>query len=68
MLPSLRLYFGHPTVIPSFSLSLLYLTVLLFSGQMLIYLLASNINLWQSALPAASRQGSSLALPGSLPA
>lgn len=47
MIPSLRLYFGHPAVIPSFSLSLLYLTVLSFSGQMLTYLLASNINLWQ---------------------
>jgi iron-regulated transporter 1 len=47
MVPSLRFYFGHPAVIPSFSLSLLYLTVLSFSGQMLTYLLASNINLWQ---------------------
>jgi solute carrier family 40 (iron-regulated transporter), member 1 len=47
MVPSLRLYFSHPAVIPSFSLSLLYLTVLSFSGQMLTYLLASNINLWQ---------------------
>ncbi|KAL2135137.1 hypothetical protein VTI74DRAFT_9568 [Chaetomium olivicolor] len=47
MIPSLRLYFGHPAVIPSFSLSLLYLTVLSFSGQMLTYLLASNIKLWQ---------------------
>ncbi|KAL2177185.1 Ferroporti-1 [Thermothelomyces heterothallicus CBS 202.75] len=47
MIPSLRLYFGHPAFIPSFSLSLLYLTVLSFSGQMLTYLLASNINLWQ---------------------
>ncbi|OIW24970.1 hypothetical protein CONLIGDRAFT_656778 [Coniochaeta ligniaria NRRL 30616] len=47
MIPSLRLYFDHPAVIPSFSLSLLYLTVLSFSGQMLTYLLASNITLWQ---------------------
>ncbi|KAH6626611.1 Ferroporti-1 [Chaetomium sp. MPI-SDFR-AT-0129] len=47
MIPSLRLYFGHPAVIPSLSLSLLYLTVLSFSGQMLTYLLASNIDLWQ---------------------
>jgi iron-regulated transporter 1 len=47
MIPSLRLYFGHPAVIPSLSLSLLYLTVLSFNGQMLAYLLASNINLWQ---------------------
>lgn len=47
MIPSLRLYFGHPAVIPSLSLSLLYLTVLSFSGQMLTYLLASNLTLWQ---------------------
>jgi len=47
MIPSLRLYFGHPAVVPSFCLSLLYFTVLSFSGQMLTYLLASNINLWQ---------------------
>jgi iron-regulated transporter 1 len=47
MIPSLRLYFSHPAVIPSFSLSLLYLTVLSFSGQMLTYLLASDITLWQ---------------------
>jgi len=47
MIPSLRLYFNHPAVIPSFALSLLYLTVLSFSGQMLTYLLASNLNLWQ---------------------
>ncbi|EGZ73985.1 hypothetical protein NEUTE2DRAFT_166054 [Neurospora tetrasperma FGSC 2509] len=47
MTPSLRLYFGHPAVIPSLALSLLYLTVLSFSGQMLTYLLASNLNLWQ---------------------
>ncbi len=47
MIPSLRLYFTHPAVIPSFALSLLYLTVLAFSGQMLTFLLASGINLWQ---------------------
>lgn len=47
MVPSLRIYFGHPAVIPSFALSLLYFTVLSFSGQMLTYLLASHINLWQ---------------------
>lgn len=50
MLPSLRIYFGHPAVIPSFALSLLYFTVLSFSGQMLTYLLASDINLWQVGL------------------
>lgn len=47
MIPSLRMYFGHPAAIPSFALSLLYFTVLSFSGQMLTYLLASHINLWQ---------------------
>ncbi|KAI0382232.1 hypothetical protein F5Y04DRAFT_253290 [Hypomontagnella monticulosa] len=47
MIPSLKLYFSHPAVIPSFALSLLYMTVLAFSGQMLTYLLASGINLWQ---------------------
>ncbi|KAK3904041.1 Ferroporti-1 [Staphylotrichum tortipilum] len=47
MIPALRLYFSHPAAIPSFALSLLYLTVLAFSGQMLTFLLASNINQWQ---------------------
>jgi iron-regulated transporter 1 len=47
MIPSLRLYFSHSAAIPSFSLALSYLTVLSFSGHMLTYLLASNINLWQ---------------------
>ncbi|OTA68417.1 hypothetical protein K449DRAFT_450633, partial [Hypoxylon sp. EC38] len=47
MISSSRLYFGHPAAIPSFALSLLYFTVFSFSGQMLTYLLASNINLWQ---------------------
>jgi len=47
MIPSLRLYFAHSAAIPSFALSLLYLTVLAFSGQMLTFLLASNINQWQ---------------------
>jgi iron-regulated transporter 1 len=37
----------HEAVIPSFALSLLYFTVLSFSGQMLTYLLASGITLWQ---------------------
>lgn len=47
VLPTLRLYFSHPAVIPSFSLSLVYLTVLSFSGQMLTYLLAANFTMWQ---------------------
>jgi iron-regulated transporter 1 len=46
MLPALRLYFSYPAVIPSFALSLLYLTVLAFSGQMLTYLLAAGFTLW----------------------
>ncbi|KAG9252817.1 Ferroporti-1 [Emericellopsis atlantica] len=37
---SLPFYFRHPAFIPSFSLALLYLTVLSFSGQMITWLLA----------------------------
>lgn len=37
---SMTLYFCHPTFIPSFSLSLLYLTVLSFSGQLITYLIS----------------------------
>jgi len=47
MVDAVRFYFHHSAAIPSFSLCLLYLTVLSFSGQMLTYLLASGINLWQ---------------------
>lgn len=47
MIPSLRVYLSHPTFLPSFALSLLYCTVLSFSGQMLTYLLGSHIRLWQ---------------------
>lgn len=36
---SLPFYFTHPAFMPSFALSLLYLTVLSFSGQMITYLL-----------------------------
>ncbi|KAL1874775.1 hypothetical protein VTK73DRAFT_194 [Phialemonium thermophilum] len=57
MIPSLRFYFGQPTAAPSFALSLVYLTVLAFSGQMLTYLLASNLTLWQVGI---IRAGSSI--------
>lgn len=37
-------YFRHPVFLPSFALSLLYLTVLSFSGQMVTYLLALGMS------------------------
>lgn len=37
---SLPIYFRHTVFLPSFSLSLLYLTVLSFSGQMITYLIS----------------------------
>ena len=37
---SLPFYISHPACLPSLSLSILYLTVLSFSGQMITYLLA----------------------------
>lgn len=37
---SLPFYFRHPAFLPSFSLALLYLTVLSFSGQMVTFLLS----------------------------
>ena len=39
-LQSLPLYFRHRVFVPSFALSLLYFTVLSFSGQMITYLIA----------------------------
>ncbi|EPE04370.1 iron-regulated protein [Ophiostoma piceae UAMH 11346] len=39
---SLRLYFAHPAFLPSFSLAMLYLSVLSFSGTMVTFLLASG--------------------------
>ena len=39
---NLESYFRHPALLPSLSLSLLYLTVLSFSGQMVIYLLSAG--------------------------
>lgn len=37
------IYVAHPAFLPSFALSLLYLTVLSFSGQMITYLLALGL-------------------------
>ena len=37
---SLPFYIRHPAFLPSFSLSILYLTVLSFSGQMITYLIS----------------------------
>lgn len=37
---SLPFYFRHPAFLPSFSLALLYFTVLSFSGQMITYLIS----------------------------
>ncbi|EMD00732.1 hypothetical protein BAUCODRAFT_118471 [Baudoinia panamericana UAMH 10762] len=39
-------YFRHPAFLPSFSLALLYLTVLSFSGQMITYLLSLGLSPW----------------------
>jgi solute carrier family 40 (iron-regulated transporter), member 1 len=39
---SIPFYFHHPAFLPSISLSLLYLTVLSFSGQMITFLLSSG--------------------------
>lgn len=44
LLVSYKYYFNHPAVLPSFALSLLYLTVLSFSGQMVS-------RLWPLELP-----------------
>jgi len=40
----LSTYFRHPAFLPSFALALLYLTVLSFSGQLITYLLAQDLN------------------------
>ncbi|KLP19600.1 ferroportin 1 [Fusarium fujikuroi] len=48
----LRLYFTHPAFAPSFSIALLYCTVLPFGGVMVTYLLASG---YTSAQIAAMR-------------
>jgi len=41
---SLPFYFRHPAFLPSFSLALLYFTVLSFSGQMITYLISVGYN------------------------
>ncbi|KXT02903.1 hypothetical protein AC578_1806 [Pseudocercospora eumusae] len=38
------IYLRHPALLPSFSLALLYLTVLSFSGQMITYLVALGLS------------------------
>lgn len=38
------IYLQHPALLPSFSLALLYLTVLSFSGQMITYLIALGLS------------------------
>jgi iron-regulated transporter 1 len=42
LLRNLNAYFRHRAVLPSLSLSLLYLTVLSFSGQMITYLISAG--------------------------
>lgn len=46
-------YFRHPAFLPSISLSLLYLTVLSFSGQMITFLLNSGYNSFYVGLARA---------------
>jgi iron-regulated transporter 1 len=43
-LAGLMLYIRHPVFLPSFSLALLYMTVLSFSGQMITYLLTLGLS------------------------
>ena len=45
-----QFYCGHPAFLPSFALSLLYLTVLSFSGQMVTYLISAGYNSFHIAL------------------
>ncbi|KAI9693209.1 MAG: hypothetical protein M1822_005205 [Bathelium mastoideum] len=52
MVSKLPFYFKHRAYLPSFSLALLYLTVLSFSGQMITFLLASG---YTSAIVGATR-------------
>ncbi|KAL8717541.1 MAG: hypothetical protein Q9225_005219 [Loekoesia sp. 1 TL-2023] len=46
----LRFYYQHQAFLPSFALSLLYLTVLSFSGQMVTYLISVGYNSFHIAL------------------
>lgn len=54
---SLPFYFRHPAFLASFALSLLYLTVLSFSGQMITYLIFVGYN---SLYVGIARVGSSI--------
>lgn len=45
-----RFYYQHPAFLPSFALSLLYLTVLSFGGQMVTYLISAGYNSFHIAL------------------
>lgn len=54
---SLSLYFAHPAFLASFALSLLYFTVLSFSGQMITYLISVG---YTSLHVGIARVGSSI--------
>lgn len=54
---SLPFYFRHPAFLPSFALSLLYFTVLSFSGQMITYLISVGYTSWYVGI---ARVGSSI--------
>lgn len=54
---SLPFYFRHPVFLASFALSLLHLTVLSFSGQMITYLISVGYTSWHVGV---ARVGSSL--------
>ncbi|KAF3763979.1 putative iron-regulated transporter [Cryphonectria parasitica EP155] len=54
---SLPFYFRHPAFLPSFALSLLYFTVLSFSGQMITYLVSIGYTSWNVGV---ARVGSSI--------
>ena len=48
-----KLYYQHRAFLPSFALSLLYLTVLTFGGQMVTYLISAGYNSFYIALVRA---------------
>lgn len=54
---SLPFYFRHPAFLASFALSLLYFTVLSFSGQMITYLISVGYTSWYVGV---ARVGSSI--------
>ena len=47
---NLKFYYHHRAFLPSFALSLLYFTVLSFSGQMVTYLISAGYNSFHIAL------------------